>query len=144
MYYPATPGCMAVSHGAAGSCAAGTCSGAVSAGACGAGQCGGGITGGESDDGSCDCEGHMANEVDRLRRWSDARWVWKWRLQWWWRRWRLWRRWRMLTRASLALVPGFVLFTRRLVINLSIYQSSNEILILLSELGERWYNISVD
>lgn len=45
-FYPATPGCMALSHGSAGACAAGTCSGAVSAGACGAGQCAGGLTGG--------------------------------------------------------------------------------------------------
>lgn len=51
MYYPATPGCMALSHG--GACANGTCSGAVSAGACGAGQCVGGVTGGEFIDYAC-------------------------------------------------------------------------------------------
>jgi hypothetical protein len=101
MYYPATPGCMAVSHGAGGSCAAGTCSGAVSAGACGAGSCGGGVTGGEFDDGTLrSCNGNFANGIYRLQRWSDTRWLWRLRWQWRWRRLRRRRWWRELTSGS--------------------------------------------
>jgi len=95
-YYPATPGCMALSHGTVGSCAAGTCSGAVSAGACGAGHCGGGVTGGESDESNHMCQEHISNDAYRLQRWSDAR-----RL-WWWRLWR-WRRVRLKSVSSLSL-----------------------------------------
>ncbi|CAK3832178.1 Hypothetical predicted protein [Lecanosticta acicola] len=46
MYYPVTPGCMAVGAGAIGNCCAGTCGGGVAAGACGAGGCAGGAAGG--------------------------------------------------------------------------------------------------
>lgn len=48
MYYPMTPGCMALGAGAVGNCCAGTCGGAVAAGGCGggAGSCAGGAAGG--------------------------------------------------------------------------------------------------
>ncbi|GIZ48037.1 hypothetical protein CKM354_001111200 [Cercospora kikuchii] len=48
MYYPVTPGCMAVGAGAAGNCCSGTCGAGVAAGGCaGAGaSCGGGSSGG--------------------------------------------------------------------------------------------------
>lgn len=46
MYYPVTPGCMAVGVGAAGNCCAGTCGGGAVGGSCGAsGGCGGGGSG---------------------------------------------------------------------------------------------------
>ncbi|KAK1075341.1 hypothetical protein LTR74_000303 [Friedmanniomyces endolithicus] len=49
MYYPVTPGCMAVGAGAVGNCCSGTCGGGVAAGSCGgggAGGCAGGAAGG--------------------------------------------------------------------------------------------------
>ncbi|KAK4621218.1 hypothetical protein CLAFUW4_06671 [Fulvia fulva] len=48
MYYPVTPGCMAVGAGSAGNCCAGTCGGGVAAGSCGGagGGCAGGAAGG--------------------------------------------------------------------------------------------------
>jgi hypothetical protein len=51
MYYPVTPGCMAVGVGAAGNCCSGTCGAGVAAGACagsGSGGCGGGGSSGVS------------------------------------------------------------------------------------------------
>lgn len=51
MYYPVTPGCMAVSEGAVGNCCSGTCGGSVAAGSCagaGSGGCAGGSGGGYS------------------------------------------------------------------------------------------------
>lgn len=58
MYYPVTPGCMALGAGASGNCCAGTCGGAVAAGgsgsACGGGAgCGGGGCGGGGGGGGC-------------------------------------------------------------------------------------------
>ena len=47
MYYPVTPGCMALGVGAAGNCCQGTCGGAVAAGGCGSGGSGA-CAGGES------------------------------------------------------------------------------------------------
>lgn len=47
MYYPVTPGCMAVGAGAVGNCCSGTCGGGVAAGGCGGvGGCAGGAAGG--------------------------------------------------------------------------------------------------
>ena len=47
MYYPVTPGCMAVGAGAVGNCCSGTCGGGVAAGGCGgAAGCAGGSAGG--------------------------------------------------------------------------------------------------
>ncbi|KAF2207168.1 hypothetical protein CERZMDRAFT_63004 [Cercospora zeae-maydis SCOH1-5] len=51
MYYPVTPGCMAVGAGAAGNCCTGTCGAGVAAGGCAgaggaSGSCGGGSSGG--------------------------------------------------------------------------------------------------
>ncbi|KAH9828316.1 large-conductance mechanosensitive channel [Teratosphaeria destructans] len=65
MYYPVTPGCMALGAGAAGDCCAGTCGGGVAAGSCGGmtggcggpGGCGGGGGGGCGGGGGGGCGG---------------------------------------------------------------------------------------
>lgn len=98
MYYAASPGCMALSHGAHGACASGTCSGSVSAGACGAGHCAGGMTGGESEFVILCPTRPVADFNLRLRRRSDTRRLrWGWlrrrrrsRMWWWWRRHLVW------------------------------------------------------
>ncbi|KXS99375.1 hypothetical protein AC578_8990 [Pseudocercospora eumusae] len=60
MYYPATPGCMAVGAGAVGNCCSGTCGGGVAAGGCtgaGGGGCAAGAAGGCGSGGGGGCGG---------------------------------------------------------------------------------------